>query len=136
MNTRKSIVLVMLVAFVALVGCASTATIDPATVEAADYGPYPENYTELTKDYFQSRLKDPNSAQYRFTEPYQAYLRAAPVAGGKPTSFGYVVDVGVNAKNSFGGYTGEKRHRLFVKNSVVVGEIYPNPWFKERWYQE
>jgi hypothetical protein len=131
----KTILLALVVTLGFLGGCATTATIDPVALETADYGSYPSDYQEAVKAYFQKKLKDPHSAQYRFKEPYKAYIRETPIQGGKPTTFGYIVDVWVNAKNSFGGYTGENFHRVFIRNNVAIGTVSPNPWFSEPWYQ-
>lgn len=117
-----------------LTGCTSS-PVDPTVIAQADYGPYPTNYQEVVKGYFQTALKDPMSAQYRFTkEPYKAYWRDIPALGGKPMAFGYMVDVGVNAKNEFGGYTGESQYHMFIHNGTVL-PTNPNPWFDESWYQ-
>jgi hypothetical protein len=86
-------------------------------IASADYGSYPTNYEEKIKAYFDARLKDPYSAHYRFGVPHKGYtylhgtLRAA--------DFGYLVNVYINAKNSFGGYTGEELHIAFIKNDQV-----------------
>ncbi|MCU1783717.1 hypothetical protein NTD80_13215 [Pseudomonas sp. 13B_2.1_Bac1] len=124
---------VMMVMVLAIAGC-SSAQVDPASVAGENYGPYPDDYQETVKAYFQEHLKDPYTAQYRFKMPYKAYLRDAPVSGGKPIVFGYVVECGVNAKNSYGAYIGEKVYTLFLRNGVAA-PITPNPWFQERWYQ-
>jgi hypothetical protein len=123
----------LLTFMVMLTGCSSS-PVDPAVVRSGDYGPYPEDYEQTVHNYFQEILKDPMSAQYRITSPSKAYLRDAPIAGGKPTVFGYIVYVGVNAKNGFGGYTGEKVYRLFLKGSTVY-VVHRNQWFNEPWYQ-
>jgi hypothetical protein len=136
MNIQRFAGLTILVAVVLVGGCASGEKLDPVALKAADYGTFPTDYENIVKAYYQTRLKDPYSAQYRFTEPYQGYLRATPIVGGKPTKFGYIVEVYVNAKNSFGGYVGEELERLFIRNGVCVGRIYPNAWFSEPWYQE
>lgn len=125
----------MLTASLFLNGCSSS-PVDPVTIAQADYGPYPTGYQETVKGYFQAALKDPMSAQYRWIkEPYKAYWRDIPITGGKPMAFGYMVDVGVNAKNEFGGYTGERQYHMFITNGKAL-PTNPNPWFDEPWYQE
>ena len=118
-----------------MVGCTTMQPINQSVLDNADYGKYPENYEEIVKAYFSRILKDPYSAVYRFEKPYKAYLREAPVSGGAPRTFGYIVEVGVNAKNSFGGYVGEKYYKLFIRNGYIQNEVYPNPFFPERWYR-
>lgn len=119
-----------------LAGCASSAKITPEQLAAADYGQYPSNYEELVKNYFSTRLKDPYSAVYEITAPIKGYTRKAPIVGGGVENFGYVVSLSVNAKGGFGGYVGAKRYRLFIRDGVVLVQIYPNPtYFSEPWYQ-
>lgn len=118
-----------------LSGCAATA-ITREEVQAMDFGPYPDKYEEAVPALFSTMLKDPYSARYRYTKgPYKAYLREAPVAGGKPVVFGYIVEVWVNAKNSFGGYTGDKFYRVFLRGNQATDIVYSNTWFSELWYQ-
>lgn len=120
-----------------LAGCANNPPIVPASqLQGANYGPYPVNYQAVVKAYYNGALFDPFSAHYRFPDkPIKGYERAAPVAGGKPTRFGYVVTACVNAKNRMGGYVGEKCERLLIRNDAVVAQIYPNMFFSEPWYR-
>ena len=117
------------------IGCASVAEIPPEQKASADYGDYPDNYEQLIKDYFEVRLFDPYTANYKFSKPIKGYTRKAPVVGGGIHEFGYVVIVWINAKNRMGGYVGIKRYPMFIKNGVV-SEIIRNPtYFKESWFQ-
>ncbi|MNR13177.1 hypothetical protein D3C85_1295700 [compost metagenome] len=116
-----------------VMGCTSS-PVDPSKVALGDYGDFPTNYQETVIGYFQQTLKDPYSAQYKFGTPYKGYLRDAPINGGEPTVFGYIVDCSVNAKNSYGGYTGDKHYRMFLKNNTAT-PFGTNPWFQESWYK-
>ncbi|MCC8365837.1 hypothetical protein J8V57_06000 [Xenorhabdus sp. PB61.4] len=81
----------------------------------ADYGSVPSNYKKLVKDQFEAALKDPDSAKYsNWTQPRQEVIfeNKSPV-------FGYSLCVNVNAKNSYGGYTGSQLHWIFIKNNQV-----------------
>ncbi|MBA5234749.1 hypothetical protein H2Y56_21960 [Pectobacterium aroidearum] len=86
-----------------LTGCVAPMTKNE--VAAASYQQLPSDYQEKIKQYFESRLKDPDSAKYRFSEPRKAFTEAT-------RHFAYVVPVAVNAKNSYGGYTGFKMYYL------------------------
>jgi len=101
----------------------------------ADYGKYPDNYVEIIKNYFKDKLLDPYSTKYRMSKPYKAYTRFAPIAGGTPAQFGYMVDVGVNSKNKLGAYVGEHKFRLFIENSLNVSVIASNSWFSDPWFK-
>ena len=106
--------------------CASTAPEaslpTPPTKEeilAADYGAFPTNYQEVIKKYVSTNLKDPESARYEFlTQPSRGYLL---IHGRK---FGWTACVSVNAKNSYGGYSGSDRGLLLLQGDKVVDSTY------------
>lgn len=133
----KNKVLPLLLISILLAGCANNPPIAPASqLQGANYGPYPSNYQAIAKTYYSTVLFDPYSAHYRFLDkPTKGYERAAPVAGGKPVAFGYVVTACVNAKNRMGGYVGEKCERLLIRNGSVASVISPNMFFSEPWYR-
>ena len=131
----RSIVL-MLAVLLGLTACQTTSEVGKAEIANADYGTYPENVEEIVKDFMFTQLKDPFTAQYKFKgEPYKAYLRDAPIMGGKPIWFGYIQEVMINGKNSYGGYVGWKQYRIFIMNGEGVKEVRSHPWFSEKWYQ-
>ena len=131
----RRISLAALILAVAMAACSSVSPVTPEEFLSADFGSYPDNYQDIVKGYFESRLKDPYTAHYRISHPTKGYVRRAPIAGGGVDLYGYVVFVWVNAKNSFGGYVGEKRYTLLVRNGRVWQEIKPNPYFSEPWYE-
>src|SRR3989344_3264916 len=87
---------------------------------AADYGSMPQAYEEAIKTHFEQILKDPESARYRFGRPIKAYANEGLAYGGKIAWIGYLVDVQVNAKNSFGGYVGFKPYMVFFSGNRIV----------------
>src|SRR5438477_6228366 len=104
MSVRRAQVIAILLTLIA--GCASAPTAEK--LANADYGDYPANYRQLIRDFFQVALKDPDSAQYQFREPYKGYSKKALIVGGGVDKYGWICNVNVNAKNSYGGYTGSK----------------------------
>ncbi len=99
-----------------LAGCAARPSQDEIT--NADYGEYPNSYENVIKNYMFRTLKDPDSAQYQFlNHPKNGWT----VWGGK--KFGYVVCAYINAKNSYGGYTGSKLSYFMIRNNAVVSHI-------------
>ena len=101
-------------------GCATT----PPTAEEianADYGvPVSQDDAETKASaYFHNRLKDPMSATYEWQPVYKGWITEAPIYGGHHR-FGYRLDGQVNAKNSFGGYTGFKQYWLLFQNGEIV----------------
>ena len=109
------------IALVGMLLLASCATPPSAEELAnADYGSYPNDYKKIVKSYMQGILKDPGSAQYRLLKsPRQVW---ASYFG--PVQYGYATCYAINAKNSFGGYTGEKTHYILIKNDVVIKHVY------------
>ncbi len=112
------IVLAVGFAFVSL-GCAS----GPPTAEelaAADYG-LPISDEEAQRDaerWLSRQLKDPMSAQYQWGKVYKGWIRHAIIYGGR-VEYGYRLDASVNAKNSFGGYTGFKAYQFLFRDRVL-----------------
>ena len=82
-----------------LSGCVTPMT--KAEVNSATYEQLPDSYQEQLKVIISDTLKDPDSAKFKFFPPRKSYT-----AGTR--HFGYVVPVAVNAKNSYGGYTGNQ----------------------------
>lgn len=107
-----------------LSGCASKPTNEE--IMNADYGFFITNVDaeNLAKDWLNKRLKDPYSAQYSFNTVERAYA-VAPIINGGTKYFGYRLIANVNAKNSFGGYTGYKEYQFFFKNGRIELIIMP-----------
>lgn len=88
----------------------------------ADYGAVPGDYQQLIVAYYQDILKDPESAKYKFELPQRAYGNTGLAYGGGVTWIGMAVRIQINAKNSFGGYTGFKPYTVFFTNGRVTGQ--------------
>lgn len=86
-------------------GCASAPT--DTEIQNADYGSPVGNSDciGVAKTYIASLMKDPGSTQFAGVKCFRGWAPNVPVAGVSAT-FGYVVQGSVNAKNSFGAYTG------------------------------
>lgn len=83
---------------------------------SADYGPYPDNYEQIIKDHYSTKLFDPYSAVYTFNaKPRRDYDR---VSSG--VQFGWVVCGTINGKNRFGGYVGVQPFYTLIKNGRVI----------------
>jgi|CXWL01.1.fsa_nt_gi hypothetical protein len=107
----KSLFLAILLS---LPGCVSTAT--PEQLASADYGTITPTYKEAIQNYMVGVLIDPESGRYRyFGEPIKGYAFVRGTIN--PPEFGYLVNVGINAKNRMGGYSGEKLYAFLFKNS-------------------
>jgi hypothetical protein len=97
---------------VLLTGCAARLT--PEQIRAGDPGPYPENYQQITKDYFSKMLFDPYSAVFTFEEPLKGWI------SGGPSRFGWFVCGTYNAKNRMGGYVGAQDFYTKIWNGRVI----------------
>jgi PBP1b-binding outer membrane lipoprotein LpoB len=122
----RLLVTIALSAFL-LTGCASAPT--PQEIQSADYGAsvYQADAENSVKNFFNTRLKDPESAKYYFGSVGRGYIVGSRIQGRKLEA-GYLLDVSVNAKNSYGGYTGAKPYKFLFRNDQVVQvlEIQPS----------
>ncbi|EIZ2434192.1 hypothetical protein CWR40_004270 [Cronobacter sakazakii] len=116
---KALLAIVMATSALAITGCAPK---PPSQVEisTANYGSLPSDYQQQIKNYMGSTLKDPESARYTFQPTYKGYSQDGAMAssGGKVT-YGYVAPVLVNAKNSYGGYTGNHLYVFMFSNGVM-----------------
>lgn len=109
-----------------LVGCAAGPT--PQQIASADYGsPISQEQAEdRIKQYFNGTLKDPYSAHYQFSKVEKGYIIGSAFEG-KPLYAGYIISVNVNAKNSYGGYTGNQGYQFLFQNGLLVKGLKLNP---------
>lgn len=122
-------IIIPLVLLLALMGCA----VPPSTEEISrmDFGNPPVYYRDAIIRYLDDRLKDPGSATYDFGVPERYWLRHANLLENKLVH-GYLVKVAVNAKNSFGAYTGKKLHGFLFKDENLIlyleSDVLRNKW--------
>ncbi len=85
-------------------------------LEAADVGVAPKNHKKLIEDAIRNLLKDPDSAKFTgLTAP-----RKEVMVENHAFVYGYASCVNVNAKNSYGGYTGNSLYWVFYRNNIVL----------------
>ncbi len=89
--------------------------MDEIDFSKADYGNYPDNYKTLIEIATKDTLKDPDSAKF---SDWFSPKKEVMFDGGKPL-FGYSVCFNLNAKNSYGGYTGKQAYWAMIKNGEV-----------------
>ncbi len=92
----------------------------PDQAAAADYGrPMTASEMERAGDAWLLRaLKDPESRRVEWGPSGRAWYWHGIVGGGH--KFGYATLASVNAKNSFGGYTGSKPYFFFFRDGQLV----------------
>jgi hypothetical protein len=84
----------------------------------ADYGALPSDYKQIAVEYIKNRLRDPDSAHIRVSderpEKWPEPVHKVPA---------YAVKLYVNAKNGFGGYTGEHLMIVWISHGQAVNSI-------------
>lgn len=118
---RNTLAFELLLISLALAGCQTAAqqATDDAVMSMSATPPNP-NYKppsdkvaiDTARRTVTSQLKDPDSAKFS-----QLVRKLAPNARGEPTD---VICGSVNAKNSFGGYTGSRPFVFFVERAEVT----------------
>jgi hypothetical protein len=105
-------------------GCATAPTGEARA--QADYGTEiaQADAERLALALLGSYLKDPGSAQIAWAPVQRGWIKEPAVNGGA-TRFGYVLEARVNAKNSYGVYTGAKLFRFLFFNGQLVSAHVP-----------
>ena len=101
-----------------LLGGCDTSPPTREQTESVNYGPKPDNYQQIVRDYLRNRLTDPTAAILDFKAgPTQMYQKDAVV---RDLQFGWAVCAMVNDKNTRGAYTGFYPAVYFIRNGKVV----------------
>jgi hypothetical protein len=79
----------------------------------AQIPPLMAKYKVAICGYMGEKLKDPYTAMYRFGTPYKGRFSSG-ILGGNKKYFGWIVPTWINAKNGFGGYTGEQPYLIIL----------------------
>lgn len=118
-NAHAQVLAILLLPAMAILlgGCDTS----PPTKEergSVNYGPKPDNYQQIIRDYLRNRLTDPTAAIIDFKAgPTQLYQKDAVF---RDLQFGWAVCVMVNDKNTQGAYTGFYPAVYFIRNEKVV----------------
>lgn len=82
-------------------------------------GPFPTAYRATVATWARGNFLDPYSLRDVFvTKPVEAEARSG--------QYGWLVCLGVNARNRFGAYTGQQWYALLLRDAYVV-DAYPKP---------
>ena len=82
----------------------------------ADFGAYPSNCEELIYQWAEMNLKDAQSARYqRISVPRKEYM-----VHNRQYVYGYSACVILNAKNSYGAYTGNQAYWFMFRDGKIV----------------
>lgn len=123
-----------LMATLTFAGCATNGSNSgfQSPPEDADYGEAPE-IGESVKAYFSRILKDPESAQYRKGHLGKAYCNKGIAWGGDVVWHGYAANIYINAKNSYGGYTGFKPYTIVWNRDGSINKHIGDDDFGNSW---
>jgi hypothetical protein len=111
---KYALKLIVVCAALCAAGC--TTAPSPDVLASADYGTFPSNYLDVIHAYQETRLKDPSSAQTKVViEPRKAWAK-----WNNQTVYGYRTCIAVNAKNSFGAFTGPKLTSVFFRDGRLL----------------
>lgn len=125
---RAFLLSILVLAFVA--GCQSPPQPqDPP--EGYDFGPYPSEIESKVRAYFEAVLKDPESARYRHEDGFIKVVCNKWLGERAITYAGWGKVVGVNAKNSYGGYTGETRYAFLFEGERIY-DVFDNSEFSAK----
>ena len=110
-----------------LAACAYTppsAQVSMKTVRSANYGSYPRNYQRQIRQYLNDTLLDPDSAKIRIAPPRKVFkIYETDDRPSQPKYYPcYLVCAEVNAKNTYGGYTGWQTKRYRFTNGSMEDE--------------
>jgi hypothetical protein len=107
-------------------GCAQVVSPSDSQLAVADYGAEP-TMTEAEaaiKRFHAAYLKDPGAAQYRgWSQPVKYWFGTRDAS-----TYGYLVCVSINGKNSFGAYTGFQTDGFLLRNGSVARH-FPRGWY-------
>ena len=117
MKATGYLVVGLLLATFTINGCATPPSEEQ--ISSLDHGAPPQNYEAIIREYFDGVLFDPYSAHYDFEPPVQYWVKEAPLLGGGLYA-GYLVRVGVNAKNRVGGYVGKQMYGFLLKDERII----------------
>jgi hypothetical protein len=127
-NTKH---ILTVIAALFLVGCETTSERNSAFA-SNDPGPKPENHEQMIREWILPRLKDPESARLRFEPLTNGRYRSS---GFSPWVYCWHAKVWVNAKNSYGGYTGEQPYWFSIRDGQIQRVTTPNMMPQSQWSQ-
>jgi len=132
-NYHMKNLIIIVLSLIFIVGCASTPSDEQLAAANIGEAPDIEALKAVGEPLIRSNLKDPSSAIFRWVP---ASARSSYNVGSK-SNIAWVVLVGVNSKNSYGGYGGEQAWMIYVRdNAIVALHIPENRRLNPTWYSE
>jgi len=116
-RTLAQTLMVLTALAIALGGC-DTSPPTKEQMDSVNYGPKPDNYQEIIRDYLRPRLTGPTAAIIDYKAgPTHLYQKDAVF---RDLQFGWAVCALVNDKNTMGAFTGFYPAVYFIRNGKVV----------------
>ncbi|MEW9798481.1 hypothetical protein [Alteromonas sp. CYL-A6] len=108
----------------ALTACTTLPTNEQ--IDQADYGPYPENYEQIVKAFYDDSTGKKDATQYNAIHKPTRYWLGNELDG---IYYGYLVCTTVNTQNMFGRYTGFRHDALLINNGSVIKAVEGATWW-------
>ncbi len=117
--------LITIILFLTLVFFSSLVNASPLSEEVSqiDYGEQPSEVQKKVRDHFELTLKDPASADYKFGDLYKGWCKGPFYSKQKIAWSGWALNVMVNAKNSYGGYTGYEAYTVTFRGDSISAHV-------------
>ncbi len=116
-------ILIAILGIIFLAACNTTTSSVTGVIERPNInlvGPFPENYKQIVADYVKKRYFDPTSIiQAEINQPEARQFPDWMKLSGDQRD-GWRVCWKANAKNRFGGYTGQNYHGITINNGKIV----------------
>lgn len=131
MRSGRKVVVLFLGVLFGVTGCgvayeSNSAKLMKTTSAEAWGSPPPSGHNQAEENFIKARLRDPQSAIFRFKEPYRGTI---PASQASPSAVPvWIVEVSVNAKNAYGGYTGEKLYQFSYSKERLIAVFGPDLW--------
>ena len=89
-------------------------------LEKFDFVKKPANYKSIIKSYLKQSLKDPDSAKVDWGQVSGPTPGYGNLYVTDECNVGWTVCVPINAKNSYGAYTGSARWSFIIRDNMVI----------------
>jgi hypothetical protein len=120
-SRRKQImrlVLTLVSVLLILSGCAAPTGPSGKEPSISDAGPYPSDSRQIMLQFLRTKLKDPSSAQVDMVGNTKFMTVKHSMLG--PGGYGWGICADVNAKNSFGAFTGFRKWFVLWREGRIV----------------
>ncbi len=104
-------------ALAGLAGCQSP-PLSPEQIAALDYGPRPDDYEKLVRDYLSPRLSEPRFALVEIRAGPSRLYQGETLS--RERQYGWAVCVMINDRDERGGYTGYYPVVIYIRGGKVV----------------